>query len=111
MRPTGRGLEARALLAAREALLRDRLAGRAEQHEPAPAGVRRRAVMIRGLSDKRRLPRLGKIRLGVTVVRGDGKSYPKATDYFVVPEIVASVLGEPRPKALPIMFPVDDVEL
>ena len=63
--------------------------------------------MIRGLSDKRRLPRLGKIRLGVVIQEPGKKPYPRATDHFVVPPAVAKLYGE-EPKDLPIMFPGDD---
>ncbi len=39
---------------------------------------------IKGLTDRpRRLPRIGKIHLGVKVVNEAGKEYPRATDYFV----------------------------
>lgn len=62
--------------------------------------------MIKGVSDKRRLPRLGKIRLGVKV-EGQKSKYPKAMDYFVCPPEVQKVYGE-KPKSLDIMFPVED---
>ena len=41
--------------------------------------------MIKELSDVRRLPRLGKIHLGVKAKNEKGVEYPKAVDYFVVP--------------------------
>lgn len=66
--------------------------------------------MIRGLSDRRRMTRLGKIKLGVTVVSPSGKSYPKAVDYFVCPPEVQRVHGV-QPKELPIMFPTDEIEM
>lgn len=63
---------------------------------------------IKGLSEIRRLPRLGKIRLGIKAVsKQSGKEHPKETDYFVVPPEVAKVYGE-QPKLLDIMFPVED---
>ena len=67
---------------------------------------------IEGLSDIVRIPRLGKIHLGVKVKSKDKKDvqYPKATDYFVVPDEVKAVYGE-KPTELQIMFPVDDPEL
>ena len=63
--------------------------------------------MIKGLSERRRLPRAGKIRLGIMVQGAGGKMYPRATDYFVCPEPVQKVYGE-KPVALTILFPVDD---
>jgi hypothetical protein len=64
--------------------------------------------VIKGLSDKRRLPRLGKVKLGIVILEPGKKPYPRATDYFVVPAGVQAALGEEQPKRLPIMFPVDD---
>ncbi len=61
---------------------------------------------IKGLSEKRQLPRLGKIHLGV---RDETKGYPKKTDYFVCPPEVQAVFGE-QPKALRILIPVEDEE-
>ncbi len=61
------------------------------------------------ISDIRRLPRLGKIRLGIKK-EGQRGPYPSATDYFVCPEEVKSVHGE-TPRELPVMFPSDDIEL
>ena len=65
---------------------------------------------IIGLSDVRRLPRLGKVRLGIKVERPGKKPYPQATDYFVCPEEVRKHLGD-KPKVLNILFPVDDTEV
>lgn len=66
---------------------------------------------IEGLSDLVRIPRLGKIHLGVKVKSKDKDvQYPKATDYFVVPDEVKAVYGE-KPTELQIMFPIDDPEL
>ena len=64
--------------------------------------------MIKGLSDKRRLPRMGKIRLGILAKSGE-KTYPKEVDYFVCPEIVQKHYG-PQPKELVIVFPMEDEE-
>lgn len=64
---------------------------------------------IEGVSDIRRLPRLGKIRLGIKKEGSDGP-YPKAVDYFVCPEEVKAVYGE-KPVELKIMFPSDDIEI
>lgn len=67
---------------------------------------------INELSDIVRINRLGKIRLGIKVNSKDkkGVQYPKATDYFVVPDEVKAVYGE-KTKELDIMFPVEDPEL
>ena len=62
---------------------------------------------IKGLSEIVRLPRLGKIHLGVKKKNDEGVSYPVPTDYFVCPEEVRKVLGE-KPKELRIMFPTED---
>lgn len=63
------------------------------------------------ISTARRLPRLGKIRLGLKKVSAkSGKEYPTETDYFVVPPEVAAVYGD-KPKELDVMFPVDDEEI
>jgi hypothetical protein len=65
---------------------------------------------IKGLSEVRRLPRLGKIRLGIKRVNEAGKTYPHETDYFVCPPEVVEVYGE-QPRELEIMFPVSDVDI
>lgn len=65
---------------------------------------------IRGLSEKRRLPRLGKIRLGVKALSKGGQTYPVEVDYFIVPPEVAAKYG-PKPKALDIMIPIPDRDL
>jgi len=60
--------------------------------------------VIKELSDVRRLPRLGKIHLGVKAKNEKGVEYPKAVDYFVVPEEVKKVYGE-KPEKLKIIIP------
>ena len=65
---------------------------------------------IQGLTNQRRLPRMGKIRLGLKVVNQNGREYPKAVDYFVCPPEVQEVFG-PKPTALDIILPVDAEEL
>jgi len=62
---------------------------------------------IKGVSEIRRMPRLGKIRLGIKVEEPQKKPYPRATDYFVVPEIIKQYIGA-KPTKLNIMFPVED---
>lgn len=76
---------------------------------------------ITGLSDVRRLPRKGKIRLGIRVKKPKADprckhdlkemcgycSFPKDVDYFVVPPEVQAVYGE-KPKELDIFIPTED---
>jgi len=64
---------------------------------------------IEGVSNIRRFPRLGKIRLGIKK-EGQKGPYPSATDYFVCPDEVKAIHGG-DPRELPIMFPSDDLEL
>ena len=64
--------------------------------------------MIKGLSERRRMPRAGKIKLGIQVTNAAGKTYPRAVDYFVCPPEVRLKHGE-KPQSLPIMFPSDDL--
>jgi len=64
-------------------------------------------MSIKGVSDVVRLPRLGKIRLGIRKETDRGTVYPSPTDYFVCPEEVQAVFGE-RPRELRIMFPTED---
>ncbi len=60
---------------------------------------------IKGLTDRTRPPRLGKIRLGKK--RADGS--PQSTDYFLCPAEVREIYGE-EPRELDIMFLSDDIE-
>lgn len=63
------------------------------------------------ISTARRLPRLGKIRLGRKLrSQKTGKEYPEETPFFVVPQEVAAVYGS-APKELDVMFPVNDEEV
>jgi len=64
---------------------------------------------IKGISEIVRLPRLGKIRLGIKEEGTDGNLYPTPTDYFVCPDEVKKVFGE-KPRELRIMFPTEDRE-
>ena len=61
---------------------------------------------INGISNRRRMPIIGKIRLGVKV-SGPNGFYPKETPHFVVPEEVAKVFGA-QPKELEVMFVSND---
>jgi hypothetical protein len=80
----------------------------------------RRFTRIAGLSDSRRFPRVGKVRLGVKKTSGKGSEYPAEVDHFVVraddstSEEMAERFAEVypgEPKALEIMLPVDDVDV
>ena len=78
---------------------------------------------IKGLTDRLRLPRVGKIRLGIKVTttkNGKEVTYPKATDYFVWPEPdapggqhLAQLIAEygEKPNELKVVLPLDDEEL
>ena len=57
-----------------------------------------------------RLPRAGKIRLGVKVKSAKGTEYPKETDHFVCPPEVKAVFGE-EPKTLRVMIPTENEEM
>src|SRR3990172_5364438 len=68
---------------------------------------------IKGLTDYRRLPRVGKIRLGVRQPTG----YPKPVDHFVVyssdttPEAAAAAFADEygaEARELDVVFPTDD---
>jgi hypothetical protein len=62
---------------------------------------------IKGVSEVVRLPRLGKIRLGIKEEGINGGLYPTPTEYFVCPDEVKKVFGE-KPRELRIMFPTED---
>jgi hypothetical protein len=78
---------------------------------------------IKGLSEVRRLPRQGKIRLGIKKVSSGGKEYPSEVDYFILDPSnpveserekllreFADLYGE-HPKSIKIMFPVASPEV
>jgi hypothetical protein len=65
---------------------------------------------IKGISERRRLPRLGKIRLGEKGISQSGAEYPKKIDYFDCPPEVQAVYGE-KPRQLDVIFPVDSLEI
>jgi hypothetical protein len=79
--------------------------------------------MIKGLSDVRRLPRLGKIRLGIVVKNDKGIEHPKEIDYFKLDPSTPSELENEslvkefqdlygdKPKQIKIMIPLPDVDL
>lgn len=84
---------------------------------------RKQFVTVTGISDSKRLPRIGRIRLGVKQAKGD-KSYPVETDYFVVEQPDANaplidralhakfveVYGK-TPRSLDIILPSEDREV
>ena len=66
---------------------------------------------IKGLSEQRRVPRLGKIHLGRKVPTKSGDSTrPEASDYFVMPPELVHIFGE-ECNELPIMIPTEDDEV
>ena len=83
----------------------------------AENAFRQKYTRISGLSAIRRLPRLGKIRLGIKVQYStkliEGIKVPlyrpKEVDYFVCPAEIQKVYGD-EPKELNIMFPLNDPE-
>lgn len=64
---------------------------------------------IKDLSEIRRMPRLGKIHLGIKVEPEGKNPYPRATDYFVVPDEIKEVVGD-KPKKLNILFPTEEAD-
>jgi hypothetical protein len=64
---------------------------------------------INGLSNRRRYPIIGKIRLGIRALGKNG-TYPVETPYFVVPEEVQEAYGE-KPTELDVMFPSNNPDL
>lgn len=100
---------------------------RATEAAPVSAGQipapHRSYATVPGLSDARRLPRIGRIRLGVKKKNERGKEYPVETDYFVIDRPAAAatpferelydnftrVYGE-KPKALDIILPLEERE-
>ena len=66
---------------------------------------------IRGDENLLRLPRVGKIHMGIKVMYpGARRESPKETDYFVCPPEVTAIYG-PEPKELDIMFPVESASI
>ncbi|APV45259.1 hypothetical protein Dform_01945 [Dehalogenimonas formicexedens] len=62
---------------------------------------------IKGITGVIRLPRLGKIRLGLQRESSEGFSYPVPTDYFVCPDEVKKVFGQ-CPTELSVMLPTEN---
>ena len=80
-------------------------------------------MAIKGLSEVRRLPRLGKIRLGIKEKKQGGVEYPKEVDYFILDPQTPSELENKKlveefqkrygdkPKQIPIMIPIGDIDV
>jgi len=68
-------------------------------------------MAIKDLSNRRRLPRAGTIRLGVKKKHEkSGVEYPVEVDHFVVPPLVEEQYGS-KPKELIVMFPVESEDV
>ena len=72
-------------------------------------GFKQNVTKIKGLSDRRRMPLLNKVRLGIKKENAAGVSFPSEVDFFVVPDEVKEIYGD-KPKKLEIMFPINDIE-
>lgn len=84
----------------------------------------KRYTQIAGLSEARRLPRIGKLRLGTKVMSKSGKEIPRELDYFLLPEPgpddptsvheafarFREIYGE-KPRELDIVIPSDDISV
>jgi hypothetical protein len=75
-------------------------------------------MTIKGFSEPKRIPRVGKIYLGMKTQNDNGKTYPTATDYFLVrsdgvntsdgaAEAFYKAYG-PEPREITVAFPSDD---
>jgi len=77
---------------------------------------------IKGLSEVRQFPRLGKIRLGIKKKTAAGKEYPSEVDYFILDpstpveserklliDEFQKIYGA-QPKSIDIMLPVSDID-
>ncbi len=65
---------------------------------------------ITGLSERRRIPRLGKIRTGIKAKNEKGVEYPKAVDYFVCDDPRFRAIYGDKPQHLTVCFPGEDPE-
>jgi len=71
-------------------------------------------MAVRGVTDKIRVPRLGVIKIGELVQvpgKPDGVTMPKASDHFILPPEVASVMGNQVTVLEPVMLPFSDRKL
>ncbi len=65
-----------------------------------------------GIDEVKRLPRLGRIRLGIKVATSNNRQRPAETDYFVCPPELLKKLGLPddaQPKSLDVMLPSEEL--
>jgi len=79
-------------------------------------------MAIKGVSDIRRLPRVGKIRLGIKKKKGNVE-YPMEVDYFVIDpqtpsaeenELIKTEISNlygANPKQIKVMFPLPDLDI
>jgi len=73
-------------------------------------GFAGRVTKIKGLSERRRLPRLNVIRLGLKLKsQKTGNEYPSETAYFVCPPEVQKIYGD-KPTELDVMLPINDID-
>jgi len=65
---------------------------------------------IAGFSDKTRIERLGKIKLGIRVpyTQDTSKTRPQATEHFVYEDKITAVIGANATRLYPIMFPTNN---
>lgn len=78
--------------------------------ETIKSAERMKFTRIKGdYSEVRRLPRLGKIRLGIKRQARNGNEYPSETEHFVCPPEVEAVYGV-TPTELDVMLPLEDPE-
>jgi hypothetical protein len=63
---------------------------------------------IYGLTESVRIPRLGKIHLGIKKTNANGKEYPVATDYFVCDDPTFTAVYGEKPRTLDVRFPLED---
>lgn len=72
-----------------------------------------RTLKHQDINEVKRVPRLGKIRLGVVKKSKNGKEYPAEVDYFICPPELLKKLGLPKdaqPKKLNVRLVSEDME-
>ena len=73
-------------------------------------GFNQRITRIKDLSDRRRLPRLGIVRLGIKQKsQKTGNEYPTETPFFVCPPEVQAIYGD-KPTELDVMLPLNELD-
>jgi hypothetical protein len=71
-------------------------------------------MAVKGVTDKIRVPRLGVIKIGEMVqVPGqpEGRTMPRSSEHFLLPDEVASVMGNQVTVIEPVMLPFSDRKL